>query len=95
MAFEIIIKQNGIEKKLVGGDWTKIDESFYSVEDIEKLQWMQKEKIEAANFNEAKKSVMGYAPQTEKLVPFEKEIFRQSVDELNLTTVVKAVNNLL
>lgn len=95
MSFEIIIKQTGYETKIVGGEWIKIEESFFTKADIDKLDWHeQQSKIKTANPQELKKNVMGYSPKLEKEVPFEREIFRQSVEELDIASVIKAVNKI-
>lgn len=95
MAFEIIVKQTGTEPKLIGGEWVTLDETFMTKKDIDNLSWIDKDKIDQANLSTLKKKVLGYAPQVEKIVPFEKEVYRQVVDDVDLIAVVKAVNKVI
>lgn len=94
MPFEIIILKIGTETKKVGGTWEKIDETFFSAEDMERLTWMDQQKKSQAEVRDLKKPVMGYTLMIEKEIPFEKEIFKQLVDDMDLPIVIAAINSL-
>lgn len=95
MPFEITIKQTGVETKKVNGEWAKVDETFMKESDWNNLSFMVKENlIKEGNLDKFKKSVMGYTPSVEREVPVEKEVYKQVVDQLDLPSVVKAINKL-
>jgi hypothetical protein len=94
MAFEIIIKEVGTQKKNVQDQWQEIGETFMDESDIKKLAWDEKRRVQDGELKDLKKAVYGYPPAIEKEVSFEKEVFRQTVTELDLTAVVKAVNKI-
>ncbi len=87
MSYEIIIKETKTFKRVENPEWKKIDteevprdETYYKISDNE-----PKTRI---------KEIMGYTPEIEKTVTETNEIYRQSVDSLELADVIKAVNQL-
>lgn len=57
-------------------------------------EWGVVDQIEIAPGSDTLKNVMGYTPLTEKAVPETKEVYAQTVEELDLHAVIKAINKL-
>jgi hypothetical protein len=87
MSYEITITERRDVKKLVGKDWAVVgtrevarNEGFYAGSDIE-----PKTRVE---------SVHGYTPEIEKTISESREVLKQTVDVLDLSAVIKAINRL-
>lgn len=89
--FEITIKETTTTRKLVRGAWLVVEKRPYTNKELsESNSWF-------ADKEEAKKEIkdiMGYAPDREQDVTSEREILKQSVDDLDLAAVIRAVNKL-
>lgn len=86
MSYEIIIKEKREVKRLAGKEWVILG-----------TKEVPRDSIHYANRDEPQtriENVHGYSPEIEKTVIEEREVFKQTVDELDLTTVVKAINGL-
>lgn len=92
MKYEITIKEVGQVTQMVKGVW----------EVVENRPWTAKELHDSAQYSHESdftdkhplKEVRAYTPDRETIVNVDKEIYRQSVDELDLAAVIKAVNKL-
>jgi hypothetical protein len=87
MSFEIIIKETKTFEKVKNPEWEKIDSeeverdsTFYHSEDEPKTRI---------------KDIMGYTPEIKTTVTETNEIYRQSVDSLDLPVVILAVNKIM
>ncbi len=69
---------------------------------IDHRPWTQKELDDNVSYEPVEKflertplkQVMGYAPEVETTKPVETEVLKQTVDELDLAAVIKAINRL-
>jgi hypothetical protein len=93
--FEIIIKEVRLEETIFGKVWMKVGERFTTASDIKPSIYAEdqqlKKRLEAGEV--VKFDVMGYTPETVKTVEKDREIYRQSVKELDLTEVIRAINH--
>ena len=86
--YEIIIKKTELVKQKVGKNWTQTGERPITKED-------------AANafacpdsYDGKMSNVYGYTPEIEKEVEVERTILKQTIEELDLASVIKAINKL-
>lgn len=87
MSYEIIIKERRDVKKLFSKEWDIIGtkEVDREVRFCSHGTGEPKTRIE---------EVRGYTPEIEKTVTEEREILKQTVDTLDLSAVIKAINKL-
>lgn len=57
-------------------------------------EWAIVDQVPITDGGEVLKNVMGYTPLIEKPVPETKEIYAQTVEELDLHAVIRAINKL-
>jgi hypothetical protein len=88
MSFEIVITEKRQVKTVIRKSWEKVGEKeverevkFYSSRD----ETEPMTRIEA---------VYGYTPEVEGIVNETREVLKQSVDELDLPAVIRAINKL-
>lgn len=80
MSFEIIITKTRETIRKSGKDWTKVgQEETQSTYDPDKIHLTDK---------------YGYTPEIEKAVIEKVDVLRQTIDELDLSAVIKAINKL-
>lgn len=93
MKYSIVITK--IEEKTVTkhGEYNTIDERPWTNEDFnkDKSAYQKPEVFLAAN---PLKRIFGYAPSWEGVEIEETQLLKQTVDELDLTAVIKAINGL-
>jgi len=86
--FEITIKEKRTVKKVVGNVWAVIGEK----EEIREISMYDPRDADAPRTRIAQ--VYGYTLEIEKAVDEEREVLKQTVDELDLAAVIKAINKL-
>ena len=86
--YEIIIKKTETITKPCGKDWKVIEQRPVTKEDVENAFGAEE------SYDGKMKDVYGYTPGIDKPIEEEREVLRQTVEELDLATVIKAVNNL-
>lgn len=87
MSFKITIEQTTIVTKIVRGEHTIIGEEQEEAKFKHYQESGEKQPI-------IMKKLYGYAPDREDEVKKEVKVFEQVVEELNLSAVIKAINNL-
>lgn len=92
MSYEIIIKQKKTVTKLTGKIWDTIGQEQQRID----TQYLKQEEFESipAEKRVILVNVSGYTPEIEKQVEVEVEVLKQTVEELDLANVIKAINNL-
>lgn len=88
--YEIVITQKVLKKVPAGEDWEIIDKRPYNKEEVDKMDEMYKKSLGEL----ALKEVYGYTPKTIKEEHVEVDILKQTVMELDLPAVIKAINRL-
>lgn len=83
MAYTITITKTEIVTKMVGKEWTVIGQEVQVTEDVTR---------DVASLQP--RNLYGYTPLIEKDVEVTTEILRQTVDELDLIKVIRAINNI-
>lgn len=89
--FEITIKEMTTERKIVRGEHTIIDRRPYT--DAELNECSIYRQSDAGKQGETK-PIYGYAPDREQEVDVQRELLKQTVEKLDLSSVIKAINNL-
>jgi len=88
--YEITIKKTEVVRKTVGNDWEQVGESDQPCDADG-----GRSRNETRNSDKpVKYRVMGYTPEVEKNVEVETELLKQTVEELDLAAVIKAINKL-
>lgn len=87
MSFEITITETKSVEKEAGGEWKIVDTKEVKRE----KEFFNPSKNESAT---RIKDIHGYTPQIKKTVVETKDIYRQSVSDLSLEDVIKAVNKI-
>jgi hypothetical protein len=87
VAYEITIIEKRLVKKLVGNDYAVIGQK--EVEREARFYGAEPEGSKTRITDE-----YGYTPEIEKLVPEERTVLKQQVDELDLKAVIKAINGI-
>ena len=86
--YTITIEKTETKRKLVQGDWVI----------IEQRPWTQKEMDEAFGQFDPKphplKEIRGYPPAREQNVMKTSQVFQQTIEDIDLSAVIMAVNNL-
>lgn len=90
--FEITIREITEKTVTKRGEHTVIDRIPWSKAELAKKDMFQSP--EDFLKETPLQPVYGYAPSFEGVEKVEREVLRQCVDELNLATVIKAINNL-
>jgi len=86
--YEIIIKRKEVVRKKCRGGWKVVAERPLSTKDVEDSYFNK-------NLNDYRgvlKQIYGYTPDFEDDVEEEHEVLKQTVVELNLVGVIKAIN---
>ena len=88
--YEITIKQMVLKKVPGGKNWKIIDERPYTKKEAENMNAISMEDLKKFPL----KKVYGHTPEIiiEELV--EVEILKQTVNDLNITAVIKAINGI-
>ena len=86
--YEIIIKKTEIVKQKAGKDWKQTGERPVTKEEVEKSFGSHED------YKGKMSSVYGYTPEIEKEVEVDREILKQTIEELDLAAVIKAINKL-
>lgn len=84
-SYKITIEETRIVTTKSGKDWRKVDD--------EEIVRDDKYCIDEDEPKTRIRDVMGYTPEIEKDIPETREIFSQIVDELNISSVITAINN--
>ena len=84
--YEITITKIEDVKKLVGKDWGKIGESNNPID-------ADGDRRDVSSDNKTY-NVYGYTPEIEKTKRVETELLKQTVEELDFSAVIKAINKL-
>ena len=87
--YEIIIKRTETVTKKAGKEWKVIGQRPVTDKDMSNTYAGLHKSYEGVLIEEH-----GYTPEIEKEVEVTEEIYRQSVQNLDLATVVKAVNGI-
>jgi len=88
MPFQITITEKKVVTKMVRGGWEKLGETPVTKIDLDKAAFS------ADKFDSPLKNTYGYAPNREDDVEVEIEILKQTVEELDITKVIKAINDI-
>lgn len=87
--YEITIKKTEMETSVGGNDWKVVGEAPLSKDDVEEAHFSNH-----AEYMKKLKSVYGYTPKYEKQVEVSREVLKQTVEDLDLNSVIKAINRL-
>lgn len=93
--YKITITKTATETQNSGREWKVVGKRLVTEEDLRSSAYNARDltqKVLAANvimFEE-----MGYTPVIEKEVEVERTIYEQTVDDLNMTAVIKAINKI-
>jgi len=86
MSYEITITETKTVEKTINPEWKKIGE-----EEVERdTRWSDGDDEPKTRISE----VMGYTPSIEKSIEETSEIYRQTVEVLDMSDVIKSINNL-
>ncbi len=88
--YEIKITQMVLKKVPAGEEWEVIDEALFTEEEVLKSSRIYQE----ADKTLPVKEVHGYTPKILKEEHVEIEILKQTVANLDLTAVIKAINGI-
>jgi len=96
MPYEIIIKRTTTKTVTKRGEWTTIDQRPWTKEELEKAYCDDPNSRSQEQFLERSpmKEVYGYAPDVQAEQTESTEILKQTVDELDLPAVIKAINKI-
>lgn len=92
MSYEITIKQSITKKSIGNKEWKVIGEKPWTDEDLrDECKYQDRDKFLEARPTQ---QVYGYTPETvtERIV--EVELLKQTVEDLDLASVIKAINKL-
>lgn len=92
MSYEIIIKQKTTQKVEKTGSWTIIDSRPWTAEELEEAT-KYKNRDDFLKDNPLKQ-VYGYTPEHVTIETKEVELLKQTVTVLDLTAVIKAINQI-
>jgi len=91
MSYEIIITKIEIQEVESGNEWTQVGEQPLTEDDVKQSIYdpglMKTDEVKL-------KKKFGYTPRIVKSQAVTTEIYRQTVSELDLSAVIKAVNKL-
>ncbi len=91
MSYEIIITKTEVKKVESGQDWTQVGEQLLDEADVKRSIYdgtvVSKDEVRM-------KKKFGYTPPIIKSEAVTTEIYRQTVPELDLPAVIRAVNKL-
>ena len=90
--FEITIKETKSVKGVGGGAWEKLGENNEPYKDSNNS--IGRDRQDEVKGKEGVYAVYGYTPARETTTTKETELFKQSVEKLDLARVIKAINNL-
>jgi len=85
--FRITIHEIGDEEYKKGHDWRVVEKRPYTPEEL-------KETGDLEYYKQREKEVMGYAPEVLSHRQVDRQIFEQVTDDLDLVSVIRAVNNI-
>lgn len=89
--FEITIKEKSKTRQIVRGEHTIVDRRPYTDAELKDSSFY----MSSDNGKKGEtKPIYGYAPDREQDVETEREILRQTVETLDLSAVIRAVNKL-
>jgi len=91
MTYEIIIKKREIKPVTKRGEYTTVGKVPWTEDELDQKIYRGLEEFLKEN---PSKSVYGYAPDYQSTETTETELLRQTVDELDLPAVIKAINKL-
>jgi len=96
MKYEIIIKKTEEVTRLKKGEWGVIDKRPWTQEEVADQTNHTFYRSDSNQFLERNplKELMGYRPERDTVETVETEILKQTVDNLDLAAVIKAINNL-
>lgn len=95
MPYEITIKKIEKTTRLRKGEHTQIDERPWTDEDLRDASERAYGKSPSDIIQSSPmKKVFGYAPDTYEEMKVEIEILKQTVEDLDIATVIKAINKL-
>lgn len=93
--YKITITKTEVQTQNGGKEWKVVSRRLVTEDDLKTSAYNSRDltqKVLAANvimFDE-----MGYTPVIEKEVEVERMIYEQTVDDLNMTAVIKAINKI-
>ena len=85
--YKITIEKVTQNKKLVKGDWVIVDQRPYTNADM-------KDSFSGTSYEGKTKSVYGYLEDKEVEVDSTIKVLEQTVDDIDLVSVIKAINNI-
>ena len=85
--FKITIQKIERKTETVQGDWGIVNEVPYTEEDLATA-------YEKNEYKGKLNKLMGYRPETKKIVILEQTMLEQTVEELDLVQVIKAINGI-
>ena len=88
MSFQIKITEKKTVTKMVRGSWVILGQTPVTKKDLEECAFASEK------FDSLLKEKRGYAPTREDDVEVEIEILKQTVEELDIAAVIRAVNKL-
>lgn len=91
--FEIIIRTKQVQAVMKSGDWSVIDKVPWTDEELDKATRCYGDK-ESFLRNNPLHEINGRTPSYEVSEVKEADIFRQTVETLDLAAVIKAINGL-
>lgn len=94
--FEITITETAEQEQKFGKDWGVVGQRLPKDEEIEGSTYSSRNELRSKVLSgePIKFDVYGYSPEITKTATVKREIFRQSVEQLDLTAVICAVNKI-
>ena len=92
MSYEITITKTEVQEVESGGDWKQVGEQPLTKDDLR--QSIYDGAVVSEKGEVTLKKVYGYTPQIMRCETVTTEIYRQTVPEIDLPAVIKAVNKL-
>lgn len=90
MSYEIIIKRKEIKEVTKRGEFTMVSKVPWTDEEIAK----RSESFYTSRQMDAMREVKDYAPDWNGIETVETELLKQTVEELDLAAVIRAINKL-
>lgn len=96
MKYEITIKKTEEVTRLKKGEWGVVDKRPWTEEELSEQVSHSFYRSNPNQFLERNplKELMGYQPERDTVETVETEILKQTVNNLDLAAVIKAINNL-
>lgn len=93
--FEITIIEKTTVKRTGGKEWKVVDKRPYTTKEIDDDVYGRAEiKRELEKGIVPIKEVMGYTPEKEVEEVVTREVFKQTIEQISLNEIIKAINNI-